>query len=75
MTEDFKKYLKQDESQDKIVIMKDKMIKVLRGHIASNYRSLTCLPLVLKLLTGGLTDEIYNYLEKESVVTRVTEGE
>ena len=33
--------------------------------IASNYRPSTCLPLVWKLLTSILVDEIYDYLEKK----------
>ena len=35
-----------------------------KGNIASNYRPITCLPLVWKLLTGILADEIYYFLEK-----------
>ena len=42
------------------LIKKDKA----KGNIASNYRPITCLTLVWKLLTGILTDEIYDYLEK-----------
>lgn len=35
------------------------------GNIANNYRPITCLPLVCKLLTGILADEIYDYLERK----------
>ena len=42
------------------LIQKDKA----KGNIASNYRPITCLTLVWKLLTGILTDEIYDYLEE-----------
>ena len=53
-----------------VLIQKDKT----RGNIASNYRPTTCLPLVWKLLTGVLADEIYDYLEKQNVIARGTEG-
>ena len=44
-----------------VLIQKDKA----KGNIASNYQPITCLPLVCKLLTGVLADEIYDYLEKK----------
>ena len=44
-----------------VLIRKDKA----KGNIASNYQPITCLPLVWKLLTGVLADEIYDYLEKK----------
>ena len=34
-----------------------------KGNIASNYQPVTYLPLLWKLLTGILVDEIYDYLE------------
>ena len=33
----------------------------------SNYRPITCLPLLWKLLTGIAADEIYNHLEKNDL--------
>ena len=35
-----------------------------KGDIASNYRSITCLSLVCKVLASILADDIYDYLEK-----------
>ena len=34
-----------------------------KGNAADNYRSITCLPLMWKLLTGVIAEEMYNYLE------------
>ena len=45
-----------------------------KGNIASNYRSITCLPLVWKLLTGILADEIYDYLEKKMLLPEEQKG-
>ena len=42
-----------------VLIMKDPQ----RGSEVSNYRPITCLPLLWKLFTGLLSDEIYRYLE------------
>ena len=36
-----------------------------RGNAADNYRPITCLPLMWKLLTGVPAEEMYNYLEKK----------
>ena len=47
-----------------MLIQKDKT----KGNIASNYWLITCLPLVWKLLTGILADEIYDYLEKKMLL-------
>ena len=47
-----------------VLIQRDKA----KGNIASNYRPITCLPLVRKLLTGILADEIYDYLEKKTLL-------
>ena len=35
---------------------------------------LICLPLLWKLFTGILADEIYGYLEKRNVIARGTKG-
>ena len=35
------------------------------GNTADNYRPITCLPLMWKLLTGVIAEEMYNYLERE----------
>ena len=40
------------------LILKDKS----KGNIASNYPLITCLPLMLKLLTGMIAEEMYQHL-------------
>ena len=47
-----------------VLIQKDKA----KENTGSNYRSITCLPLVQKLVTGVLADEIYDYLEKKMLL-------
>ena len=49
-----------------VLIQKDKS----KGIESSNYRPITCLPLVWKLLTGLITDEVYEFLEKRSYYRR-----
>ena len=44
-----------------VLIVKDKD----QGSLVTNFRPITCLPLMWKLLTGILADEMYNYLEKD----------
>ena len=34
-----------------------------KGKAASNYRPITCLPLVWKLLTGVIAEEVYGFLD------------
>ena len=53
-----------------VLIQKDKS----KENITSNYRPITCLPLVWKLLTGILADEIYDYLEKEMLLPQEPKG-
>ena len=43
------------------LLQKDKS----KGNVASNYRSITCLPLMWKLLTGVIADQIYAHLDQE----------
>ena len=45
------------------LLQKDKS----KGNIASNYRPITCLPLMWKLLTGVMTDQIYSQLHQEKL--------
>ena len=40
------------------LLQKDKS----KGNVASNYRSITCFPLMWKLLTGVIPDQIYVHL-------------
>ena len=44
-----------------VLIQKDKS----KGNVASNYRPITCLPIVWKLMTGILAEEIYGFLSTE----------
>ena len=39
-----------------------------KGNVASNYRPITCLPLIWKLLTGVIADQIYAHLDKEKLL-------
>ena len=39
-----------------------------KGNTADNYRPITCLPLMWKLLTGVIAEEMYNYLEREKIL-------
>ena len=53
-----------------MLIQKDKT----KRNIVSNDRPITRLPLVWMLLTGILTNEIYDYLEKKSYFQRKRRG-
>ena len=53
-----------------VLIMKDKN----KGNIASNYRPITSLPLMWKLLTGLIADEIYEYLGKNDLLPQEQKG-
>ena len=39
-----------------------------KGNTADNYRPITRLPLMRKLLTGVIAEETYNYLEREKIL-------
>ena len=39
-----------------------------KGNAVENYRPITCLPLIWKLLTGIIADEMYIYLESENLL-------
>ena len=43
-----------------------------KGHTTDNYRSITCLTLIWKLLTGVIAEEMHNYLEREKSSSRRT---
>ena len=43
-----------------------------KGNTADNYRSITCLTLIWKLLTGVIAEEMQNYLEREKSSSRRT---
>ena len=36
-----------------------------KGNLAENYRPITCLPLLRKLLTGMIAEETYTYLDQK----------
>ena len=37
---------------------------IIKGNLVSNFRPITCLPLIWKLLTDILAEELYKHLEK-----------
>ena len=45
-----------------------------KGNTADNYRLITCLPLMWKLLTGMIAEEMYNYLEREKILPEEQKG-
>ena len=45
-----------------------------KGNAADNYRPITCLPLMWKLLTGVIAEEMYNYLEQEKILPEEQKG-
>ena len=47
-----------------LLLQKDKS----KGNVASNYRPITCLPLMWKLLTGVIADQIYAHLDQEKLL-------
>ena len=52
------------------LLQKDKS----KGNVASNYRPITCLPLMWKLLTGVIADQIYAYLDQEKLLPEEQKG-
>ena len=46
------------------LLQKDKS----KGNVASNYRPITCLPLMWNLLTGVIADQIYAHLDQEKLL-------
>ena len=46
------------------LLQKDKS----KGDIASNYRPITCLPLMWKLMTGEIADQIYRHLDQKKLL-------
>ena len=45
-----------------------------KGNVASNYRPLTCLPLMWKLLTVVIADQIYAHLDQEKLLPEEQKG-
>ena len=52
------------------LVQKDKS----KGNVASNYRPITCLPLIWKLLTGVIADQIYAHLDQEKLLPEEQKG-
>ena len=52
------------------LLQKDKS----KGIVASNYRPITCLPLMWKLLTGVIADQIYAHLDQEKLLPEEQKG-
>ena len=53
-----------------LLILKD----VTKGNIPSNYRPITCLPLMWKLLTGMISEEIYAFLRDRNLLPEEQKG-
>ena len=53
-----------------VLIQKDKS----KGIESSKYRPITCLPLVWKLLSGLITDEMYDFIETEKLLPEEQKG-
>ena len=45
-----------------------------KGNDVSNFRPITCLPLMWKLLTGILAEEVYTHLERKNLLPDEQEG-
>ena len=46
------------------LIVKDKT----KGNLVSNFRPITCLPMMWKLFTGTIAEEIYSHLESNNIL-------
>ena len=45
-----------------------------KGKAASNYRPITCLPLVWKLVTGVIAEEVYGFLDTNLLLPQEQKG-
>ena len=45
-----------------------------KGNAVDNYRPITCLPLMWKLLTGVIAEDMYTYLERENLLPEEQKG-
>ena len=52
------------------LLQKDKS----KGSVASNYRPITCVPLMWTLLTGVIADQTYTYLDQEKLLPEEQKG-
>ena len=53
-----------------VLIQKDKG----KGNISSNYRPITCLPLMWKLLTGMMNEKIHDHLDANNLIPKEQKG-
>jgi hypothetical protein len=53
-----------------VLIQKD----TAKGNAASNYRPITCLPIIWKTLTGMISDKIYQYLDDNQLIPEEQKG-
>ena len=40
---------------------------IKKGNVASNYRPITCLPMMYKLLTGIIAENLYSHIEDQQL--------
>ena len=52
------------------MLQKDKS----KGNIANNYRPITCLPLLWKLLSGVIADQVYGHLDQQKLLPQEQKG-
>ena len=45
-----------------------------KGNVANNYRTITCLSLMWKLLTGVIADQTYAHLDQEKLLPEEQKG-
>ena len=45
-----------------------------KGNVAGNYRPITCLPLMWKLLTGVIADQVNAHLDQEKLLPEEQKG-
>ena len=45
-----------------------------KGNSVDNYRPISCLPIMWKLLTGILSEDMYSFLEQENILTNEQKG-
>ena len=45
-----------------------------KGNVADNFRSMNCLPLIWKLMTGIIAESIYGFLEGNMVLPNEQKG-
>ena len=46
----------------------------IKGNIAINYRPVSCLPLMWRLLSGVIADQIYGHLDQQKLLPKERKG-